>query len=616
MQHDDGHAQNPLLPVDWRALQPAWEKLSDGLVILDAAGTIRDANGEAHRLLAAAGDPLIGTRFAHAAEPGWSGVLELAGPETPRRVQAAVVAAGGVRVVILREAGQDRLREQVSHLNDILESISDGFFSLDDDWKITYFNRAAEQILGLRRDEVLGRHLLEVFPDARGSIFEERYAAVMRERQPLEFEAYYGQPRFANWYEVKVYPRVNGMSVYFRVTTSRRQAEEEHRKFEARLQQAQKLESLGVLAGGIAHDFNNLLMGILGHADLALMELSPVAPARGNLEQIIAAARSAADLTRQMLAYSGKGSYVLQHVHLSLLVEEMAHLLQVSVSKKCVLKYKLDPNLPLIQGDPAQLRQVVMNLVVNASEAIADQSGVISVSTGAMHCDRAYLKEAYLDDERPEGRYVFIEVADNGAGMAPEVRARIFEPFYSTKFTGRGMGLAAVLGIVRSLSGAIKVYSEPGQGTTFKVLVPAVEAVETAVAAAPASAEWRGHGTVLVADDEQAVCKVAAQMLERLGFKVLLARDGREAVEVFRKNVQSIVVVLLDMTMPHLSGEEAYREMRRIQSDVRVVLSSGYSEEDATQHWAGKGLAGFIQKPYRSAELARVLRAALGDMVG
>ena len=287
-------------------------------------------------------------------------------------------------------------------------------------------------------------------------------------------------------------------------------------------------------------------------------------------------------------------------------------MLEVSISKKAVLKWNLSEPLPAIEADATQLRQVVMNLIINASEAIGDRSGIISISTGAMECDRCYLAETYLDEQLPEGLYVYLEVADTGCGMTEEVKAKLFDPFFTTKFTGRGLGMSAVLGIVRGHRGCIKVYTELGRGTTFKVLFPAVpgsvEGVESVVAD---KAEWRGEGLVLLVDDEETVRSVAKRMLEHMGFQVITAADGRQGVEIFRSRAAEIVCVLLDLAMPHMDGEQAYRELRRIKPDVRVLMSSGYNEQEVTQQFVGKGLAGFIQKPYRFAALRDAMRRVL-----
>ncbi|HMO53776.1 MAG TPA: response regulator, partial [Tepidiformaceae bacterium] len=288
------------------------------------------------------------------------------------------------------------------------------------------------------------------------------------------------------------------------------------------------------------------------------------------------------------------------------LVEEMAHLLEVSVTKRAVLKYRFAPDLPAVEGDATQIRQVIMNLITNASDAIGERSGVISISTGLMQADRAYLASSYLDTDLPEGDYVYLEVADTGDGMNETTRDRIFDPFFTTKFTGRGLGLAAVLGIVRGHHGTIKLYSEPGRGTTFKVLLPAAGAPGTAPSPAPSLAPAEEgpmtQHTVLVVDDDETVRSVTRRMLEHAGYTVLQAGDGIQALDAYREN-PGIDLVLLDMTMPHMDGEETFRELRRLSSDIRVVLTSGYNEQDATERFVGKGLAGFIQKPYRPAEL-------------
>ena len=396
--------------------------------------------------------------------------------------------------------------------------------------------------------------------------------------------------------------------------TERKRAEEERIKLEAQMLEVQKLESLGVLAGGIAHDFNNLLMAILGNADLALLTLSPASPAYPNVEQIVRASQRAADLCGQMLAYSGKGRFVVGHYNLSEIVQEMAQMLKVSVSKKAALRYFFDADLPAVEVDVTQMRQVIMNLITNASEALGDRTGIISVSTGVMDCDRDYLAESYLDDKLPEGKYVYLEVADTGSGIDEETRRRMFDPFFTTKFTGRGLGLAAVLGIVRGHQGAIKVYSEVGKGSTFKVLLPAREWVpgERRDGAAQSDQPLSGGGTILIVDDDPEVRDVGTQMLERLGFKVLTAAHGREGLKIFQKCGDEIDCVILDLTMPEMGGEEVFRELRRLRKDVRVILSSGYNEQEVTQRFVGKGLAGFIKKPYRVANLHEILKRVFG----
>jgi two-component system cell cycle sensor histidine kinase/response regulator CckA len=381
-----------------------------------------------------------------------------------------------------------------------------------------------------------------------------------------------------------------------------------------RMQQTQKLESLGILAGGIAHDFNNIVMTILGNADLAERGLPSDSPLREHVHEITQAAQRASNLCKQLLAYSGKGHFEIRPLDLNAVITEMEQMLHLSVSKKASIRFTFPTVLPLIEADISQVQQVLMNLVINASEAITTAGGIISVSTGSLECDTVYLRDNWSGQELPAGRYVFIEVADNGAGMNAATRARIFDPFFTTKVAGRGLGLAAVMGIVRGHNGAIKVYSEPGKGTTFKLLFPAAAQPDChRKPEADKGTRWRGTGTVLLVDDDSSVRKVGQRMLEALGFSVLLARDGREALEVFRAGHDTVACVILDLTMPVMDGEDAYRELRAIDPEVRVVLSSGYNERETLGQFTGKGLAGFIQKPYQLPVLAEKLRHALGE---
>jgi len=393
--------------------------------------------------------------------------------------------------------------------------------------------------------------------------------------------------------------------------SERKRREENQREMETRLQQSQRLESLGVLAGGIAHDFNNILMSITGYAELAAEEVSPLSPARMNIAEIKAASLRAGELCGQLLAYSGKGRLEQRDISLHELVGEVLHMLKTCVSKKCVLNLNLEEELPCIHGDPAQIRQVLMNMVINGSEAIGDRSGVVTISTGAMECSADYLSENYVNETLEPGLYVYLEVSDTGCGIDRESQQRIFEPFFTTKFTGRGLGLSAVLGIVRAHKGALRVYSEVGRGTTFRALFPASSGTAESVEAPGETRAWRGKGTVLLVADEETIRAVSGKMLRRLGLHVLIAEDGRRAVDMYRDHQSDIDLVLLDLTMPHMNGEEAYRELRRIDPNVCVVLASGYSENDVAARFAGKRLAGCLQKPYTLAKLRGVLSGLL-----
>jgi PAS domain S-box-containing protein len=385
----------------------------------------------------------------------------------------------------------------------------------------------------------------------------------------------------------------------------------ERRRMEEGLLRTRKLESLALLAGGIAHDFNNLLTAILGQAELARRELPPASRARARLEQIEQAAERASGLSKQMLAYSGKGSFVTEATDVSAAVDAMASLLQGAVSDRVTLAYDLAPGLPAVDADRSQLSQVLLSLVTNASEAIGEGSGTVILTTGVLSCGREYLSATFLDEQLEEGDYVTVDVRDTGRGMDAETQRKIFDPFFTTKFDGRGLGLAAVLGIVRGHRGAIAIDSQPGRGTTMRVLLPV--SGRPAAAAAPAADEegWRGRGTVLLVDDEPQVLAVGEEMVKLLGFDVLTAADGRRGVEVFRRHAGDVDLVVLDLAMPRMDGPETLVELRRISSDVPVLLASGYDEKETMEKFADRGFAGFIPKPYRLSVLRRKLRAAL-----
>jgi PAS domain S-box-containing protein len=488
---------------------------------------------------------------------------------------------------------------------------------IDDQNKVVKINQAMAEKLGVSVQEAVGLKCHELFQD--------RAATTLSSNPPqgpddglttiLGLLQQKLGPDFLVTVSPLKSPEVEFLgSVYVaRDISERRQAEEERARLEAHMQEVQKLESLGVLAGGIAHDFNNLLMAIVGNADLAMLALSPASPVRSNLEDITRVSLRAADLCCQMLAYSGKGRFVIGRYDLSEIVREMTQMLEVSVSKKASLRYSFAAELPAVEVDATQMRQVIMNLITNASEALEKEVGVISVSTGVMECDGDYLAECYLGENLSEGEYVYLEVADSGSGMDEETRRRIFDPFFTTKFTGRGLGLAVVLGIVRGHRGAIKVSSEPGRGTTFRILLPAMtwkpeDRTSTPVPNAP----LRRSGTILLVDDDSAVRDVGTRMLERLGFKVISAAHGREGLEAFKERKGEIDCIILDLTMPEMAGDEVFRELTNLQSDVCVILSSGYTQEDVTVRFADKKPAGFVQKPYTLANLMETLNRVLG----
>ena len=393
--------------------------------------------------------------------------------------------------------------------------------------------------------------------------------------------------------------------------TERKQAELQRLALERRLLEAQKLESVGMLAGGIAHDFNNLLVGILGNTSLLLTELPPNSLLHERVSRIETAAARAAELTQQMLAYAGKGRFVVEPIELNTLIAEMPQLLSASISKNATLQHQLTPDLPLIEGDVTQLRQLIMNLIINASEAIGDQPGAIQVSTSVRHIEPTDHATEH-DTNLPAGDYVMLEVADTGCGMDEATLTRIFDPFFTTKFTGRGLGLAAVQGIVRSHHGMLNVASAHGQGTTFSILLPCIATpVGVPQAADPSAAVEAVEGdVVLVIDDEPDVRLVAEQMLIYAGFEVLLASSGSAGVELFREHADTIGCVLLDLTMPIMDGEEVFRVLQAIRPTIPIILMSGYSEQEVRRRFDGPAPAGFMQKPFTFKALqAKVQRA-------
>jgi two-component system cell cycle sensor histidine kinase/response regulator CckA len=378
----------------------------------------------------------------------------------------------------------------------------------------------------------------------------------------------------------------------------------ERRRVEQQLRETQRLESLGLLAGGIAHDFNNLLVGVMGNASLALSELPADAPARRRIASIELAAQRAGALTRQMLAYSGRGKFMVEPIDLSQEAAELQQLLAGALPEGVEIRLGLAQGLPPIEGDASQVRQIVMNLITNAAEAL-EGGGVVFVRTGLVHADRATLDGFRFADELLPGDYVFVRVSDEGIGMDAETAARIFDPFFTTKFTGRGLGLAAVVGIVRGHGAGLKVESEPGVGSTFTVLFPA------RAGAPPEEGEVaRRPGTILVVDDEPVVREVASAVLVDAGYQVLTAPNGAEAVRVLAARGDEIALVLLDLTMPGQSAEDTLERLRALQPGIAVVLTSGYNEQILGARLAGA--AGFIQKPYAANELTELVGRTLG----
>jgi two-component system, cell cycle sensor histidine kinase and response regulator CckA len=592
------------------------------------------------------------------------------------------IAALRARIAELEAArAADTLAASERRYRDLVETSQDLIWSTDAEGRWTFLNRAATlRIYGREAADLLGHHFTELETPEQARRDMPVFERILAGEKYFEYETVHlhrdGTPVHLSFNAIVLHDeqgRVIGTTGTAKDITERRRAEAERQEMQARLLQTQKLESLGVLAGGIAHDFNNLLVGIVGNAGLALMALPPGVPGRRAVEGVRDAAQRAADLARQMLAYSGRGKFVVERIDLSRLVQELGHLLSAVISKRASLHLRTPPGLPAVEGDATQLRQVVMNLITNASDAVEEHGGTITVTTGVMHVDAAWLAGAAIPSDVPPGAYVFVSVEDTGCGMDAVTRERLFEPFYTTKFTGRGLGLAAVLGILRSHRGTIRVDSEIGLGARLCVLLPPAAGAALAGAgdltvgehavAAPAIARHdaghdAGHGAgsgagqgagqgaghavaggapaaaghaagagsrpapaqapaetdrpcILVVDDEELVRDVTRAVLEHAGFRVLTAADGHAALASYAEHRGEIAAVLLDLTMPRLSGEGTFRELQRIDPAVRIILTSGYSEQDATQGFAGRGLAGFVRKPCSPLDMIASVRSAL-----
>jgi PAS domain S-box-containing protein len=527
----------------------------------------------------------------------------------------------------------DRMAEVVS-LNESLSTSEERFRALvetSSDWiwetdaanVYTYSSPRIRGLLGYEPAEILGRYPCELAAPADAGQQRQTFVEYARDRRPisgLEKVMLHRDGRLVS-VETSAVPIFDAQGLFRgyrgidRDITGRKHAEEERLHLERRVLHAQKLESLGILAGGIAHDFNNLLVAILGNAELALLEIPTSAAGRHSVEDIRQAAVRASELTNQMLAYSGKGRFVVEPIDLGALVRETSRLIEVSVCKSAHLQYDLADDLPLVNADGAQLRQVVMNLVTNASEAIESRAGegLILLRTSLVHLGDNDLPAEASSEDLPAGAYVALDVADTGCGMSNEVKARLFDPFFTTKFQGRGLGLAAVQGIVRGHGGALTIESEPGRGTCIRVVLPVGSGQARSLPSSSASPAgiWQGHGTALVIDDDGAVRLISRRLLERMGFTVLTAENGAVGLEVFRARSSEIDFVLLDLTMPVMGGEQAFAELRRVRADVRVILASGYNEQDATSRFVGAGLAGFIKKPFTIEGLSAVIRATV-----
>ncbi len=510
-----------------------------------------------------------------------------------------------------------------SEYKNILDQMQDAYYRTDLDQKVIWVSQACERHLGYCREELIGRPLGDIYYDqgARESLLNalvanhgaiEHFEICLRHKDGSRVWA---EANSQYYYDDD--GNVAGVEGNVRNINERKRAEQESRELTEQLQQAQKMESIGVLAGGIAHDFNNLLVGVMGNAELAMLDTDEHHPLRQYLEYIYKSAQRGADLVHQMLAYSGQGQFMMGEQNLNTLVHDISELLGAVIDKQVELKQELMQALPSVYGDKNQLTQVIMNLITNAAESMQAPPRRICIRTGVKYLHNADLNEMYLAKDVQQGAYVFVQVEDTGSGMDAETQKRIFDPFFTTKETGSGLGLAALLGVVQGHHGAIHLRSAPGAGSCFTIYLPLWDDTQPTLPALPAEvvaeveseAPVAGDRLVLVVDDEAAVRNVARRLLEREGVAVLTANDGRQGVEQFRHYAERIVLVLMDLTMPEMDGEQAFHAIREIRSDARIILSSGFSESSAVDRLQQFGLAGFIRKPFTRQQLLDAMRA-------
>jgi two-component system cell cycle sensor histidine kinase/response regulator CckA len=511
---------------------------------------------------------------------------------------------------ITRQRDAEELLERDAHF---LSNVDDALVVCDLAGNITFWNHGAEKIFGWTEAEVLGKSFQSFFNPTVAAAIRRNFAAV------ADGDQWSGEwtDRRKDGARVTLDSRISryldrsgkpaGIFTISRDITSRKAQEKERIALDARLQHMQKLESLGVLAGGIAHDFNNLLTGILGHASLLAMDLPDNDPMAASVTAIEQSALRAAALCQQMLAYAGRGKFVIEPVSINEIVRDTSKLIETSIAKETKIEFNLRDDIPSVRADSTQLRQVVMNLVINAVESLGADGGRVAVSTGVLHASRAMLDAAILGHERNAGTYVFLEVSDTGCGIQPDHMRRIFEPFFSTKFTGRGLGLAAVLGIVRSHDGSLSVSSDPGTGTTFRILLPpstqpAADRIEE-----PGSPFVSSAGTILVIDDERFVREAAVSILGKSGCTIESASGGQEGISIFEGNPDRYDVVLLDLTMPGMHGVEVLTHIRAIRPKQPVIVMSGFTADEAAHRFDGEVPDAFLEKPFRAAKLLSII---------
>ncbi len=527
--------------------------------------------------------------------------------------------ASQVSAVVARLRSETALRESERKYRNLVEQTDSIVFTANAGGIITYISPSIQNHTGYAPDEVIGHEFIQfIHPDdvekiitkynelVHGIIGPDEYRLVAKDGSSVWI--------ISNSQSVISDGNLKGIIGVFTNISERKKREEERFELERKLLHSQKLESLGVLTGGIAHDFNNLLMAMMGNIELAGLHLDNNSPAKSFLAEAHHATKRAADLIRQMLVYSGKVQQHLQIIRLGKAVEDILSLVKSFISKKAIFISHVNGDKNPVRADITQIQQIAMNLIINASEALEDGPGEITVKTGEMHCDKKYLENSRPAHDLPEGAYAFLEVSDTGCGIPKENLEKIFDPFFTTKFTGRGLGMAAVLGIIRAHSGAIIIESKPAKGTKVRVLFPVAEQSETmdidSERKESAAGKHPTQHTLLLVDDDASVLNTASGMLQALGYSVIQAHDAREAIQAFRHQAD-IGCTIIDLSMPHMDGREVLKEIKKINPSALCILTSGYPKEDVMNDENARGADGFLQKPFTLENLERTLKALL-----
>lgn len=528
----------------------------------------------------------------------------------------STLAHNGENWIILKEITERKQAEEVQRegeerLRAIMDNTDSVIYMKDVESKYIMINRRFEKLFKVNRKEVLGKTDYDIFPTEIAAVFQESDHTVFNLGKPLSLEEIAPLDDGIHTYASIKFPvfGVDGRPI---AVCGISNDITERKQLEQQFQQAQKMESLGVLSGGIAHDFNNILAIIIGYCALTKMDYKT---AEKNIPEIENAAERAAALCRQMLAYAGKAQLTKTQVNLCLLVDEMVTMLKSTLPQNAVIKPDLSTDIPVIDADASQLRQIVMNLIINASEAIGKEQGEIKVSLANTTVIAGQSDTDYNGKAISPGVYILLEVTDNGCGMDAETKWRIFEPFYTTKFTGRGLGMSAVLGIINSHGGALQLFSQLGHGSTFKVYLPVKDGNSTEMESIQqvTSNQWRGSGTILLVEDEEQVRHIARELLEMFGFTVLEAVNGKDALELYQQNAADITLVVTDMGMPIMDGYELFHELKKLNPELPIIASSGYGDAEVSSRIGSDNIAGLISKPYNPIQLREVLKAVFED---